>query len=729
MSAADAAILKVAIDAPLRRSFDYLAPVDVPSSCLQVGTRVRVPFGRGVRVGVLVAVARHSELPTERLKPVLAILDDTPLLGGDMLRLLEWAAQYYQHPLGEVICGGLPVLLRKGRPALIDSECLYRLQDAAALPKGARRRALYELLRSQGGAMTATALEQHAPGWRRTMRALEAGGIVHMAPCDPVGAVPSGPPPPVLNAAQQAAVDAVLQSADRYDSFLLNGVTGSGKTEVYLRVVGATLQAGHQALVLIPEISLSEQTVSRFRQRFAERVVVFHSGLTERERAQAWLLARSGRAAIVIGTRSAVWTPLPRPGVIIVDEEHDLSYKQQEGFRYSARDVAVVRARRDNIPVLLGTATPSLETRFNVERRRYRELRLPERPGAATQPALGVIDLRTRTLHGGLSEPLLAAIDACLTRGEQVLVFMNRRGYAPVMLCHQCGAVLQCRRCDARMAWHRESGRLLCHHCGSERSMESACPDCNATQWVALGHGTERVVEVLTARFPQASIVRIDSDSTRRKGTLDLALNQVRNGMAQILVGTQMLSKGHHFPGVTLAAIVDADSRLYSIDFRASERLAQLIVQVAGRAGRGDLPGRVLIQTHHPDHPLIRTLIAGGYEAVCEQLLEERRCAGLPPYTHLALVRAEAVSAPAPIRFLQRVKAIAGDCGQNIEIFGPMPAPMPRRAGRHRAQLLLQARQRQTLHAFLRAWVPEFEGQPASRGVRWSVDVDPLELY
>jgi primosomal protein N' (replication factor Y) len=458
-------------------------------------------------------------------------------------------------------------------------------------------------------------------------------------------------------------------------------------------------------------------------------LAVFHSGLTDRERLTAWLAARDGRVPIVIGTRSAVWTPLADLGVVIVDEEHDISYKQQDGFRYCARDVAIVRARSAGCPALLGTATPSLESWFNVGLNRYRRLLLPRRAGGASSPHIEILDVRGKPMRGGLSGQLLGKIAAHLQDGHQVLLFLNRRGYAPVVLCHHCGWLESCQRCDANMTYHRSIDRLRCHHCSAERSLAPHCPFCGSRQLVKLGLGTERVVEILKDEFPDANIVRIDRDTTRHKGSMSTLLERIDSGQADILVGTQMLCKGHHFPKVTLVGVIDADSRLHGVDFRSGERLAQLVIQVAGRAGRSEDVGTVVLQTYHPKHPLLVSLVERGYQAFSKSALAERCAASLPPYSCLALMRAEAVSQEKPSRFLEQARAKALALGyQRVQIFGPVPAPMERRAGRFRSHLLLQSRDRRSLHQVLDAWLPRVEGLRMAGAVRWSVDVDPWEL-
>ncbi len=537
-----------------------------------------------------------------------------------------------------------------------------------------------------------------------------------------------------LNPEQRAAFEAVRASHGGFHCFLLAGLTGSGKTEVYLQLIRETLAAGRQALVLIPEINLGPQTLARFERRFNARIALLHSALTDRERLDAWLAARDGEADIVIGTRSALFTPLKRPGLIIVDEEHDASYKQQDGLRYHARDLALVRARLENVPILLGSATPALESLHNAQAGRYGLLRLTQRAGGAHPPKFIRLDVKSMPLDAGLSRPLQQAIGDTLAAGQQVLVFLNRRGFAPTLLCHDCGWISQCPRCDARMTVHQGSGELRCHHCDHRQRPPMNCPQCGKLDLRPLGAGTERAEERLRILFPNHPVLRIDRDSTSRKHAMRDLFATINSGEPCILVGTQMLAKGHHFPRVTLVAILDADGGLFSADFRASERMAQQIVQVAGRAGRAEEPGRVLIQTHLADHPLLVQLTEDGYFAFAEQALSERRAAGLPPFAHLALLRAEAHKPGQAEAFLDSACSAAEQLleqmgGPEVELLGPVPAPMERRAGKHRAQLLLQCMSRAPLHRLLTPWLQSLEQLPGGRQVRWSLDIDPIDLF
>lgn len=732
-------ILQVAIPSPLHRTFDYLPPADGDCTSLKPGVRVRVPFGRGRSIGVVVGLGTSPRVEGHRLKAIDAILDDSPLLLTEDLALAAWVSQYYHHPLGEVIHTLLPGLLRQGKPAQLPGEFRYRLSPSAPEPGSAdlrrapRQAALLARLGAQPAGLTRSELAAHSDSdqWQPALRSLASKGwvLTETLPCLPTHQREPQSARLDLNTAQRDAVQMVAEALDRFQPFLLDGVTGSGKTEVYLQLIEQVTTAGRQALILVPEIGLTPQLLNRFTRRLDGPIAVLHSGLGDRERLCAWLAAARGEAPVVIGTRSAAMTPLNRPGLIIVDEEHDPSFKQQDGLRYSARDVAVVRAQRAEVPVVLGSATPSLETLYNVRQGRYRHLRLPERAGAAAPPRIELLDIRGQPMEEGISRPLLTAMSQHLEQGGQVLLFLNRRGYAPTLICHDCGWVAECRRCDAHMTFHQAQGRLRCHHCGTERRVDPQCPGCGSPDLRALGQGTERIETALQQRFPEIPVLRIDRDSTRRKGAMEELVAQVRRNEPMILVGTQMLAKGHHFPAVTLVGVVDGDQGLFGVDFRSAERMAQLIVQVAGRAGRAERRGRVLIQTHHPDHPLLRLLIDGGYHAFAEAALAERREAAFPPYSHMALLRAEATDRDAPLAFLQEARGLAEPLAQGkVALWGPVAAPMERRAGRFRAQLLLQAAQRPDLHRLLGEWIVSLDGLKSARRVRWSLDVDPVDL-
>lgn len=738
---AGARIWHVAVSSPLYQGFDYLPPQGIAPDAAMAGMRVRVPFGRGTRVGIITAIAAASRVAEDRLKRAHALIDAQPVFSADVFRLLLWAADYYHYPRGEALFGALPAPLRRGDDARARMERRWRLNAAGraaatgTLRRAPRQEALMEMLAAAAEGLSAQELNA-VPGARAALRALHARGWIEGHES---AAGESPPPPPAvatagtgpaLNDSQRAAAAEIASGLGRFQPFLLDGVTGSGKTEVYFHSIEAALRAGRQALLLVPEIGLTPQMVERVRHRFTAPLAVLHSGLSDGERLAAWRAAADGHAPIVIGTRSAVFVPLARPGVIIVDEEHDASYKQQDGFRYHARDLAVVRAQYLEVPVVLGSATPALESLHNCHQDRYRHLILATRAGAAAPPEIRLVSLRDQPAERGLSPQLAAAIERHLASDHQVLLFLNRRGYAPTLLCHDCGWIAACTRCDAHLIYHRARHLLRCHHCDAERPVPAGCPSCGSPDLRPLGQGTERAEETLAERFPTAEIVRIDRDSTRRKGSLDELFGRVREGRRQILLGTQMLTKGHHLPRVTLVGILDADQGLFGADFRAGERMGQLIVQVAGRAGRADKPGEVLIQTRHPDHPQLAALLRHDYRAFAHGLLDERRHAGLPPYGCLALLRAESVHPRAAADFLAALRAeLAQSAPAEVGILGPAPPPMERRAGRHRAQLLFHCARRAPLHRVLAAAVQRLQKLPGTGKVRWSLDIDPIDEY
>jgi primosomal protein N' (replication factor Y) (superfamily II helicase) len=730
-------ILVVAIDAPLRRLFDYRAPPQAAPGLLRPGVRVWVPFGRRRALGVVVETKTGSDVPESKLKTAVAVVDDEPVLDAPLLELLRWAADYYRHPPGEVIAAALPAPLRTGDSMLEMSErwmlsAAARTGNLAALPTRANRlREVAEFLQARQGA-DAAGLATVSPRWRDHVRELEKRGWVTRfrmaeaaAPRPDVRASQGLEPTPD----QRSAIDAIAGAHGRHVSFLLHGVTGSGKTEVYLRAIEDVVARGEQALVLVPEIALTPQLVSRFAARFDAPLAVLHSSLTDQDRLRAWRAARSGASPVVIGTRSAIFAPLSRPGLIVVDEEHDASYKQQEGFRYSARDLALVRAQRLSIPVVLGSATPSLESLERARSGKATLLSLPNRTAGASQPAMHLVDLRRHAATQGIATPTVLTIKRHLDAGGQVLLYLNRRGYAPSLFCPSCGWSAPCPRCDARLTVHQREQRLHCHHCGTEQRVPEACPTCGEAV-KPVGQGTERIEETLARLFPDVPLARIDRDAVRRRGALEAALDRVTSGEVRLLVGTQMLTKGHHFPDVSLVVVLNADQGLFGTDFRASERLAQSIVQVAGRAGRAERPGEVLIQTEYPEHPLLAQLVTAGYDAFAAAALAERELAKWPPFARIAVLRAEAANREAPIEFLDRAREIAASIDSSgVEVLGPASAPMERRAGHYRAQLLLHAATHSPLQRLFARWLPAVEELPEARKVRWSLDVDPLELF
>lgn len=738
MSASDA-VLRVALPLPLPRLFDYLSPAHDPGN---IGCRVRVPFGSRSMVGIVSEIGAPDPAIAAELRTVEAVLDAQPLLHGELLESLRWLARYTHAPLGEVLSTALPAALRRGEPLPDTHAWAWRLTPEGlggqARLRGRPRRFADRL---QGDAVDEDLLDAQLDDWRTAARALLKRGLVERVAVPASQTAPVPQPGPTLNDEQTAVLEAV-RARPGFQPWLLDGVTGSGKTEVYLHAIADCLARGRQALVLVPEIGLTPQVLTRFRRRLGVPVHALHSGLTDNERARVWAAAWRGEARVIVGTRSAVFVPLPEAGLIVIDEEHDGSYKQQDGIRYHARDFALVRGKALDVPVLLGSATPSLETLHNAESGRYAHLRLHKRAGAAKPPAVRVLDVRKRPLDAGLAPELLQAMRAALDTGGQVLVFKNRRGYAPVLLCHDCGWSAQCRRCStpmraSPMTVHGGGRHLQCHHCGARQTPPPACPDCAGLALQPQGVGTERLEESLAAHFTDVPVLRVDSASTRRRDALEKLFAEL-GAKPGILVGTQMLAKGHDLANLTLVAVVGIDEGLFSADFRAGEKLAQLLIQVAGRAGRAEKPGEVLLQTHHPEHALLQTLIHGGYHAFAGTELAQREAAGFPPYAHLALLRAEAQHADAPMQFLHAARTALqpyvaaharGASSDGLALEGPVPAPMPRRAGMHRAQLLLTAPRRRDLHTALDAALPAIHALPEARRTRWSLDVDPIDLY
>lgn len=730
-------ILKVAVSVPLSREFDYLPAND--ESPAVVGSRVLVPFGRRQQVGIVLAHASESDQRREKIRRCVATLDDEPLLSADDLWLVRFTSGYYHHPIGEVVAAALPALLRQGKAlhptiTFVAITAVGESSDIEALSKRAPRQAeLLELLQDAGGnGIDEAALSEQVPGWRRAAKTLFEKAFVcrfDATPEEPESVVDdSRQSGPDLNEHQRHALEAIRRQAG-FGAHVLDGVTGSGKTEVYLQLMRDVLDAGKQVLVLVPEIGLTPQLVSRLRSRLGVEPVVLHSRLTDLARLQAWRSARSGAAKLVVGTRSAVFTPLPDVGLIVVDEEHDQSFKQQEGLRYSARDLAIARAKHRNIAIVLGSATPTLELLHHCRTGNFQHLELPERAGGAQPPDFKLVDLSRTAATDGLSEPLTQAIRNHLHADGQVLIFLNRRGFAPTLICAGCGHVAECARCDSRMTVHARDKALRCHHCGASRPLDQQCSSCGATVR-PLGEGTERLEEALRGHFPDYRIERIDSDSTQKRGAIDAALALAEGGVADILVGTQMLSKGHHFPKLTLVGVVNADQGLFGTDFRSAERLAQSIIQVAGRAGRESRQGEVVIQTAFPDNPFWQRLIDGGYRQVSDDALAEREVTRWPPFTRLALIRSAAHRQHDAHAFLDVARQrVEKQQIEHLRVLGPVDAPMARRAGRYRAQLLLQSSDRKALHALLNNLRPALENEPTARKVRWSIDVDPIELF
>ena len=726
--------IRVAVPVYLYDCFDYSLTAEQYHQA-EVGARVAVSFGRQNVVGVIVEKLT-DEKPLDlgfKLKAITELLDDSAILDAKVLSLLTWSAQYYQFPIGEVMHAALPSFLRQGKPYNLLARMWKLIDDHAEdkLKRSEKQQDAYKILKLHPTGTSENILNL-AGIETATLKALEKKQITQCileAQDFKPQAMTLAQMPLTLNDEQKRAIQNILKARHSYHAFLLDGLTGSGKTEVYLQVMQEVLKQGKQVLVLVPEIGLTPQTVSRFQSRFHCHIALLHSGLNDSKRLQAWQSAQTGRASIVIGTRSAIYTPLPHLGLIVLDEEHDLSFKQQEGFRYHARDVALYRAHLENCPIILGSATPSIDSYALVEQGKMTRLELDQRAGVAVMPKMHVIDLKVAQKQNGISQQLIHEVQKRLDKKEQVLIFLNRRGYAPVLICESCGWQAKCPHCDANFTVHRQPYQHLhCHHCGTIHRMPEHCPQCQHSELKPIGLGTAKVEENLQALFPNFDVIRVDRDSTSRVGSWQKIYNKIQKSEPIILLGTQMLAKGHHFPYVTLVAILDIDSGLLSVDFRATERTAQLIIQVAGRAGRGEKKGEVYLQTLRPDHPLLNTLLESGYRSFAKQTLKERKAAWMPPYRYAALLRCESKDQELNQNFLQEhAQALRQASENSIDIWGPIPAPMERKAGRYQAHMVLLSKDRARMHFYIRQWWQNvWHNKP--HGMKLSLDIDPQEL-
>ena len=732
--------IKVALPVPMRTLFDYRVPKALAlRHALKSGMRVKVPFGKSSRLGVIVALSDISDWDEAQIKPLTSLHDEEAVISPELMQLCEWAARYYHHPIGDVIFHALPVLLRKGEsPEFRTENWWFTTPEGQALSIDSLKRAPRQQDFLKAVQQHPNGLSQHAMSvldlavsagksleqkglLRREQRSFNKSGEKHTHQTQV---------PPILNPEQASATQALLERRHEFGVSLLDGITGSGKTEVFLQVMAHLIDEGKQILVMVPEIGLTPQTLKRFESRFNTDIVLMHSNMTDRERLDAWLLAQNGHAKVIIGTRSSTFIPAPNLGMIIIDEEHDNSYKQHEGFRYHARDLAIKRAQNLNIPVLLASATPSYESLANALQKRFSWLKLRQRAGNANVSKMERVDLRGQSLINGFSERALIAMKDCLERKEQVLVFLNRRGYAPTLMCHQCGWIAACDHCDVNLTVHKRANKLHCHHCDTQKALLHTCPECASDELFTVGEGTEQIESQLQGLFKDTPILRVDRDSTQRKSAMAHLTQQILQHDQAILIGTQMLAKGHHFPNVTLVIIMDADAGLFSADFRGMERTAQLITQVAGRAGRAKKPGHVLLQTYHPDHQAIECLCNLGYEHFAIDGLAERKSLALPPFYHQVIVRAESGNEQEAMQLLQTMRLeLEHQFAPEVLLVGPYSAIIVRKAGQHRALVSLKAHHRGALHhatALISQWL---EHSTKQSRIRFAIDVDPLETY
>jgi len=729
-------LIEVLVPIPLMEKFSYLAPKD-DQAPLKQGSRVLVPFGRRTLVGIIWNFSKKDSSDPRKYKHIIKVLDDRPLLDSHSMDLAEWASRYYHYPLGEIISYFFPPSLRKGKEASFKESKYLELTSKGSflkeedLARAPGQKKLVSLLKEKKE-LSAKSAKAYGIS-NAVINGLEQKGYISKfsRELSPYKKVKDNKllPSKKLNKEQVEAVKSIKGSQDKNQTFLLDGITGSGKTEVYLQAIQDVVNNGKQALILIPEIGLAPQAEERFKEYFGDRVMSFHSAKNDREKVDAWLGASRGLVDIIIGTRSSVFLPMKNLGIIVVDEEHDLSFKQMDKFRYSARDMALYRAKLEKIPVVLASATASLETLKNAQEGKYKVLKLSQRATGASLPAFQAVDLRGKELNEGLSSELLEATQSELSKGNQVLIFLNRRGYAPSMICKVCGWISNCERCDALMTVHKNPLKLHCHHCEAQKAYPNKCPSCDSNDFLTYGFGTERLEEFLHNRFPGVTTLRIDSDSTKKKETLNEYFHEIRKGNPLILLGTQLLAKGHHFPEVTLVGIVDADSGLFSADFRGSERVAQLLTQVSGRAGRDKKPGRVILQSYCPDHPQIEEIVTGSYEKFTKKLLEERKASKIPPFSYQAKIFAESPKSLTSRDFILNLlnkSKIDAKLKSNLRIIGPLPSIMEKKSGVFRWELSIFSTNRSNLHKFLDVMQSRLYHPKLSKSVRWSIDVDPL---
>ena len=730
-----AKLYQVAISGPFLKGLTY--KLDNPSVHNIIGCRVTVPLGSRTLIGVVVHEISHTTVATNKLKSIITVVDETPFFDEGLFKLLLWVHDYYHAPLGEVFQTAMPAHLIKGAPFSGQTQSLFVSTDEGlntpfeALINAPKQQQCLVLLQKEPKGLTLGTLKSQGIS-ANIVKALLNKKLIIETHCDQLPAPCEATESSLtLNSHQQQAYDQIINTntLESFQVTLLNGITGSGKTEVYMQVIAKVLAKGKQVLILVPEISLTPQTLARFQRRFNVVVAVVHSKLTDTERLNQAYYSAKGHANIIIGTRSSVFLPIHDLGLIVVDEEHDLSYKQQSGLRYHARDVAIMRAKMADIPIILGSATPAMESYHNATCNRYQLLELPTRAGSAREPHFHLIDLKKQALRSGLSLPLIEAMREQVKDNHQVLLFLNRRGYAPVLMCHDCSWSAKCQRCDTFLTLHKQPVFLSCHHCGVSQRLIKQCPDCDSLSIGTVGEGTEKIEEALQGLFPDKNILRIDRSTASQKGQLDALLTHVHDHSADILIGTQMLAKGHHFKDVTMVGIINVDQGLFSTDFRAIERVGQIISQVAGRAGRDKLQGNVYIQTHQPEHPLLLTLLKSGYNAFLHEIIKDRQQTHWPPFSHLALVRAEAHQKSNALDYLTNVKnRFKQEMGATaLSFMGPTPALMPKKSGLYRAQLLLRSNSRATLKSCVVKLNQHLFADKNSR-VRWSIDVDPQEF-
>ena len=725
-------IIYVAINSPLYHGFDYLLPKEFELP--RIGSRVRVPFGKRKLVGVILKIKNKSQVEEKKLKYIEEVLDEKPIFDNKFLYFLQWASDYYIHPIGQVVFSAMPPSIRKGKSIKNAVDYLWIVKKRATnkdledLEKTPLQKKILRIISQSSQGIDKKELSQVSNNWHRPIESLVNKGLIaQQIKLLPLQNIDKKSLPMKLNDEQNKVIKKIDSSMLDFQCYLLDGITGSGKTEIYKELIRRVISNKKQVLVIVPEISLTPQLKDRLVVQNNIRIASYHSGLSEKIRFDSWKASLDGTSDIILGTRSAVFLPVKNLGLIVVDEEHDISLKQHDGFRYNARDLAVYRAKQNGVPIILGSATPSSETYYNAKKNKYNHLKLRTRAGGALTPEVKVIDMNRQKIKEGFSFYMLDKIKEQLSRNKQVLLFLNRRGFAPVLLCKECRWIPKCPRCELNMTYHASKKKTQCHHCGHQENFKLKCPSCLSGDVLALGEGTQRIESLLKAEFPSSSVIRIDRDTTRKVGSLEKALSEIKSQKHQILIGTQMLSKGHDFPNVDMVGILNIDQRLFSPDPRATERLAQLLIQVAGRAGRASKKGKVLLQTYMPESPVLRNLINNGYESWLSEVLQEREKLNLPPYDYWAMIRAEAKKYEAVEQFLSEAKKTISAEGDTTA-HGPIPSLIPKIANRYRGQLIIQAHNRMSLKKAVSLSVPHLSKLKSSRRVRWSIDIDPCEL-
>lgn len=719
--------MQIALPVPLRKTFDYLAN---ENENLAIGMRVIVPFGKSTKVGVVTDLKQESDYEISKLKPINSVLDEQPVLSNTLFEVVHWAANYYQHPIGDAIFSALPKLLREGKS--LDDLKEFELQKTDKLPniddistRAKQQKALIEHLNQAAVAkselkdlnITSTTINKFIDSEWAQWQEIEY---------QQKDFLPEQVNPHLdLNTEQSLALSAINNSSN--GCFLIDGVTGSGKTEIYLQAIENILLKQKQVLVLVPEIGLTPQTLARFEQRFNTPIGVWHSGMTDKQRLLTWHGCLNGKFKIVIATRSGIFLPFDNLGMIIIDEEHDASFKQQEGFKYHCRSIALYRAHKLHIPTVLGSATPSFESLNNAKSGKFHYLQLRERATGNAVPKIKLIDLNIVKQQNNLAENLVERMRSVLANGQQVMLFINRRGFAPVLMCEECHWVTNCHRCSSFATYHKSKQALICHHCGHQQPVYHQCQDCGSTRILPIGTGTEQVEQTIESLFPDFPVVRLDRDKTANKGKFEEALELINTDEPTIIIGTQMIAKGHHFNNVALVGVLDVDGALFSTDFRSSEKLAQLMVQVSGRAGRSHTKGEVYLQTRFPEHPIIQDLINNSYADIASYALSEREALCLPPYSHIVIIRAESLNEYEGANWLSSIVPVLQQY-KELLVLGPSPAPLSKKAGKYRHILTLQCRSRSYLHNIVDWLIQNLDSYQKNNKLRWSIDVDPVDL-